>query len=91
MCSYGSHQYLETIFAAEHVKTQGYLKGSFLHPYGGHRIQMALYPLANQVGFLRELATETLIVLLTNHLLLQSGISLGHKLLYIAPLVVDIL
>ena len=52
---------------------------------------MALDPLSDQVGLLGELATEALVVLLANHLLLQGGVALGHQLTYVAPFVGNVL
>ena len=44
-----------------------FLQLTLLYPDGGHRIQVTLHPLTYNVSLLGELATETLVVLLTDH------------------------
>ena len=67
------------------------LQRALLHADGRDGIQVALYPLADHVGLLGELATQALVVLLSDHLLREEAVALGHQLPHIAPLVVDVL
>ena len=66
-------------------------KGTLLHANGSNSVQVPLDPLTNHVGFLCELPTKTLVVLLADHLLLQRGVALWYQLLHLRPLVSNIL
>ena len=45
--------------------------------------QVALDPLAHEVGFLRELSAQPLVVLLADHLRLQHRVPLRHQRLHL--------
>ncbi len=68
-----------------------HLERALLHADGRDGVEVTLDPLPDHVGLLRELTAQSLVVLLTDHLLLQRRVALRHQLPHLLPLGRDVL